>query len=561
MAYGWILVLPVMDTLSLAVRRLRKGQSPFAADREHLHHLFLRAGFSHGGTTLTLVVIAFALGAVGVLGSLVGVPDILLLLGLIAVVLLHYVFIRHAWRTSKALRRLHAASMDNYQIAPQGHQSLVRKHPLIDGWRRLLALSGLYLAVFTLSLSPELAAFGAMLTLVATVLALPTFCRDAARLPLFWTIGLLALYVGARSLSAHSVQPLATDWQALLLLSGVVSLPLGWWLAQMHLHWLGLLGTLFLGAAATFVMGVDWPRLENGALSNPWVWGRPSEMGFLASMGLMLMVAMLFTGLQRLGTGWRPAWLAGIGLVLSIISVIILVATDYVTSWLGALAGLGSYLVGSLVLGRHQGRRLGGLGFLALGMLVVISMVAWQWLASDAHTVIDGITQPLRAGLYFMRGQAEAAYAMHPGTVERLTLWMQARDTWLTHPLLGTGSMLPVDNSGWVAGYRGYHSLYAGIAVGYGLVGLAGFGMLLLLCMRAVLQVGLLRAWPSTWSLGLLCCCVNMAVMFLLAVPSRDPSALALVVLVMAACCAAAFQRHWILQRGTVTLKRHRSRQ
>jgi ABC-type Fe3+ transport system permease subunit len=49
--------------------------------------------------------------------------------------------------------------------------------------------------------------------------------------------------------------------------------------------------------------------------------------------------------------------------------------------------------------------------------------------------------------------------------------------------------------------------------------------------------------------------------MFLLAVPTRDPSALALVVLVMAACCAAAFQRHWILQRGTVTLKRHRSRQ
>lgn len=558
-AYGWILVLPVMDTLSLAIRRVRKGQSPFSADREHLHHIFLRAGFTHGGTTLTLVLVAFGLGAVGVLGSLVGVPDVLLLMGLIGAGLLHYVFIQHAWRTSKALRRLHAASLSHYQPAFPNRAFSLRTRPLVSGWRRLLALAGLYLAVFSVGWAPALAAFGALVTVVATLAVLPTFWRDTARQPLFWAMALLALYISLRSLSAQSVQAVASDWQALLLLTGIVSLPLGWWLAQLRWHWPWLMSALFIGAAAAFVMGADWSRMEDGLLANPWVWGRPSEIGFLASIGLMLLVALLFSGLQRLGSGWRPAWLVGVALALSVIALIILVATHYVTGWLGALAGLACFVMGSFVLGRRLGHRLGYRGILALGVLMLVSFIAWYWLSTGERTVLEGITQPLRAALYFLRGQADAAYAMHPGMVERLTLWLQARDAWLASPLLGTGSMAPLNNSGWVEGYHGYHSLYASITVGFGLVGLVGFCVLTFLCIRAVMLMGLLHAWPSAWSLGLLCCCVNIVVMFALAVPIRDPASLALVVLVMAACCAAAFQHHWLLQRKSDTRGGQRS--
>ena len=41
----WIFAVPVMDTMTLIVRRLLLGRSPFSADRKHLHHIFLRLGF------------------------------------------------------------------------------------------------------------------------------------------------------------------------------------------------------------------------------------------------------------------------------------------------------------------------------------------------------------------------------------------------------------------------------------------------------------------------------------------------------------------------------------
>lgn len=48
----FILLLPLLD-LSLAVlRRLRRGQSPFAADREHIHHQLQDLGHSHQGAVL-----------------------------------------------------------------------------------------------------------------------------------------------------------------------------------------------------------------------------------------------------------------------------------------------------------------------------------------------------------------------------------------------------------------------------------------------------------------------------------------------------------------------------
>lgn len=44
-----ILILPLLDLLFAVVRRLRRGQSPFAADRGHLHHRLQDIGHSHLG--------------------------------------------------------------------------------------------------------------------------------------------------------------------------------------------------------------------------------------------------------------------------------------------------------------------------------------------------------------------------------------------------------------------------------------------------------------------------------------------------------------------------------
>jgi len=42
----YLLVPPIIDGLVVIVHRVRRGVSPFAAGRDHAHHLLLEAGFS-----------------------------------------------------------------------------------------------------------------------------------------------------------------------------------------------------------------------------------------------------------------------------------------------------------------------------------------------------------------------------------------------------------------------------------------------------------------------------------------------------------------------------------
>jgi len=69
-----VLVVPLFDTLRVVLLRLHYHQSPFVADRRHLHHMMLRAGFSHREATLyisilniLLIALAFLLDGIGIL--------------------------------------------------------------------------------------------------------------------------------------------------------------------------------------------------------------------------------------------------------------------------------------------------------------------------------------------------------------------------------------------------------------------------------------------------------------------------------------------------------------
>jgi len=66
-----VLVVPFADLLLAVVRRTRAGRSPFAPDKEHLHHRLLEIGHSHGRAVLIMylwsAVIAFGATAVAFL--------------------------------------------------------------------------------------------------------------------------------------------------------------------------------------------------------------------------------------------------------------------------------------------------------------------------------------------------------------------------------------------------------------------------------------------------------------------------------------------------------------
>ncbi|QWP75551.1 UDP-N-acetylglucosamine 2-epimerase (non-hydrolyzing) [Lysobacter sp. K5869] len=75
----WCIALPLLETLNLMYRRMRRGLSPFKPDRQHLHYLLLDRERSPKTALLTIVGLACAFVAIGY--ALRHLP---ILLGLIA---------------------------------------------------------------------------------------------------------------------------------------------------------------------------------------------------------------------------------------------------------------------------------------------------------------------------------------------------------------------------------------------------------------------------------------------------------------------------------------------
>lgn len=59
-----ILAIPILDMSLVILDRLRNGQSPFIADKRHLHHRLLEAGLSHRSTVLFIYVLTIWVGSV-----------------------------------------------------------------------------------------------------------------------------------------------------------------------------------------------------------------------------------------------------------------------------------------------------------------------------------------------------------------------------------------------------------------------------------------------------------------------------------------------------------------
>jgi UDP-GlcNAc:undecaprenyl-phosphate/decaprenyl-phosphate GlcNAc-1-phosphate transferase len=77
----WIMGVPLADTVRLMIQRKLKGKSAFKPDRNHLHHLLLDRGMSVSQAVAVLHCVAFIMGGIGVMASLLRVPDWILFYG------------------------------------------------------------------------------------------------------------------------------------------------------------------------------------------------------------------------------------------------------------------------------------------------------------------------------------------------------------------------------------------------------------------------------------------------------------------------------------------------
>ena len=87
---GWIFGLPLVDTLSVMVRRVSQRRSPFDADRHHLHHKLLDAGFSVNQTVMAMGLIHAIFIAVGVISNTIPTLEPVFFWVFVGIVLIYF---------------------------------------------------------------------------------------------------------------------------------------------------------------------------------------------------------------------------------------------------------------------------------------------------------------------------------------------------------------------------------------------------------------------------------------------------------------------------------------
>lgn len=115
----WLFSIPLMDTVSIMLRRLWNRKSPFKPDHSHLHHIMLNAGYRVSDTIITIVSLHLLLGAIGLIGLYFGVAESFMLIGFLFIFSGYFYLTLHPWYLINAMQHLHMA----WQLTPtQSHE-------------------------------------------------------------------------------------------------------------------------------------------------------------------------------------------------------------------------------------------------------------------------------------------------------------------------------------------------------------------------------------------------------------------------------------------------------
>lgn len=71
----WFIAVPLIDMVAVMYRRIRRGQSPIVADREHLHHVFLGLGLNSKQALLYISLISICFALIGIIVVTYKLPE------------------------------------------------------------------------------------------------------------------------------------------------------------------------------------------------------------------------------------------------------------------------------------------------------------------------------------------------------------------------------------------------------------------------------------------------------------------------------------------------------
>ncbi|MEF1171086.1 UDP-N-acetylglucosamine--undecaprenyl-phosphate N-acetylglucosaminephosphotransferase [Vibrio sinaloensis] len=101
----WLIAVPLMDMAAIMIRRIRRGDSPFKPDREHLHHIFQRLGFTSRQTLCIICGLASLMAGLGIWGELTAISETKMLTAFLLLFSTYTIAMSHVWRITSWVRR------------------------------------------------------------------------------------------------------------------------------------------------------------------------------------------------------------------------------------------------------------------------------------------------------------------------------------------------------------------------------------------------------------------------------------------------------------------------
>ncbi len=109
----WLIAVPLMDMAAIMIRRIRRGDSPFKPDREHLHHIFQRLGLGPKQTLVAICFIASLYAGFGIYGETKNIPEFLMFILFIMLFAIYSTLLSYVWRITSYIRKKIGSESNN----------------------------------------------------------------------------------------------------------------------------------------------------------------------------------------------------------------------------------------------------------------------------------------------------------------------------------------------------------------------------------------------------------------------------------------------------------------
>lgn len=100
----WLIAVPLMDMTAIMIRRIRRGDSPFKPDREHLHHIFQRLGLSPKQTLVAICLISLVYATFGIYGEAMQIPESTMFILFILCFSVYSIVLSYIWKITSFIR-------------------------------------------------------------------------------------------------------------------------------------------------------------------------------------------------------------------------------------------------------------------------------------------------------------------------------------------------------------------------------------------------------------------------------------------------------------------------